>query len=662
MPRRRSSASDRIACRSSASCSATWSPRRARAPRSIATSCCRSSRGQRPRIATRAGDVLDALVDARLLTSYELPAIEGETTGRRRIEIVHESLLTAWPRLVRWQTQDQDGAQLRDQFRQAARLWEERGKPEDLLWTGTSFREYELWRERYAGTLSASEDTFARAMTTRTLAPPAPAPSRRFGCRHCRARRGDRHGRAVAAKRTRARGGHHRRPPRRGATAVRAGSARDRAASAPRWPTRWRASSGTTTPTCGALPCAPCGGARPPSSLARTDSAWAGPTSLTFSSDGDWLAGVNDQDRRCPLVDERRFDAREIPAAGQPRAISRGAILRADGRSFVVTMSDSIRIHALDPGQRDPADQRDIPLGTRSRRVGRHRRLCRANARRARAAPDQVLLRCRTVRPKPRVASGRRRRERRGLRYRSGRAQWLLGIHGGSLFEISINELERAQPRLVVRGADDPIVGFHAQLSMPRASTPGTSPEPGRVGRARPGHPSWTALRRACSIDSIGAQLDATDAGWPPPCRTRRWTSWTSTGPSGIDSLKLRSGGRPMAVAIDPSRFLAGRPGQPIPVALAPHASPSARPAGTRPSPSGPRRRSARQMDRRGGCGKRAPGDLAAAFGISATNPRPLTSVYRDRRHRSDGFTAWRSVGGGHDGRVVARPAGWPPA
>ena len=87
-----------------------------------------------------ASDVFDALVDARLLTSYELPATEGETSGRRRIEVIHESLLTAWPRLVRWQTQDQDGAQLRDQFRQAVRLWEERGKPDDLLWTGTSFR------------------------------------------------------------------------------------------------------------------------------------------------------------------------------------------------------------------------------------------------------------------------------------------------------------------------------------------------------------------------------------------------------------------------------------------------------------------------------------------------------------------------------------------
>jgi len=114
-----------------------------------------------------AAAVLDVLVDARLLTSYELPQAEGESAGHRRIEIIHESLLSQWPRLVRWLAQDEEGALLRDQLRQAARLWDERGRPEDLLWTGTSYREYELWRERYAGRLSAAEETFARAMTDR---------------------------------------------------------------------------------------------------------------------------------------------------------------------------------------------------------------------------------------------------------------------------------------------------------------------------------------------------------------------------------------------------------------------------------------------------------------------------------------------------------------
>ena len=115
-----------------------------------------------------AAEVLDALVDARLLTSYELPAQDDQGASGQRIEIIHESLLSNWPRLVRWRTQDADSAQLRDQLRQVARLWIERGRPEDLLWTGTSFTEYELWRERYVGGLSRDEEAFADAMADRS--------------------------------------------------------------------------------------------------------------------------------------------------------------------------------------------------------------------------------------------------------------------------------------------------------------------------------------------------------------------------------------------------------------------------------------------------------------------------------------------------------------
>ena len=122
-----------------------------------------------------AEEVLGELIDARLLTSYEVAGAEndGGFLGRRpgtalgmthRVEIAHESLLRAWPRLVRWQTQDEDGALLRDQLRQAAHLWEEKGRTSDLLWTGTAFQEYELWRGRYAGALTALEEDFAKAM------------------------------------------------------------------------------------------------------------------------------------------------------------------------------------------------------------------------------------------------------------------------------------------------------------------------------------------------------------------------------------------------------------------------------------------------------------------------------------------------------------------
>ena len=108
--------------------------------------------------------VLDALIDARLLTSYEVHGTEAEER-RTRVEIIHESLLSNWPRLVRWRTQDADSAQLRDQLRQAAQSWAKRDKPTDLLWSGTSYQEFELWRQRYPGGLTEAEEEFAHAMT-----------------------------------------------------------------------------------------------------------------------------------------------------------------------------------------------------------------------------------------------------------------------------------------------------------------------------------------------------------------------------------------------------------------------------------------------------------------------------------------------------------------
>ncbi|MEJ2084597.1 MAG: hypothetical protein P8Y44_02830 [Acidobacteriota bacterium] len=114
-----------------------------------------------------AATVLDALIDARLLTAYEELAVDEDHEPGQRIEIIHESLLSNWPRLVRWRTQDADSAQLKDQLRQAAQMWIERGRPTDLLWTGTSYKEYELWRERYEGGLSESEEIFAGAMKSK---------------------------------------------------------------------------------------------------------------------------------------------------------------------------------------------------------------------------------------------------------------------------------------------------------------------------------------------------------------------------------------------------------------------------------------------------------------------------------------------------------------
>jgi DNA-binding winged helix-turn-helix (wHTH) protein/WD40 repeat protein len=110
-----------------------------------------------------AAGVLGRLVDARLLTSFQHDDLDRD--GGRRVEVAHESLLTSWPRLVGWRTQDADSARLRDELRQAARTWHERGQSDDLLWTGSAYQDFVVWRERYPGGLSDTEEAFGEAMT-----------------------------------------------------------------------------------------------------------------------------------------------------------------------------------------------------------------------------------------------------------------------------------------------------------------------------------------------------------------------------------------------------------------------------------------------------------------------------------------------------------------
>ncbi|MEW6733363.1 MAG: protein kinase [Acidobacteriota bacterium] len=100
--------------------------------------------------------VVEKLIGARLLA-----ASEGEN-GVERVEVVHEALLSAWPRLVKWRREDSEGARMRDQLRSAVRQWEERNRPQGLLWRDEALAEYQLWRSRYTGKLTESEEAFGQ--------------------------------------------------------------------------------------------------------------------------------------------------------------------------------------------------------------------------------------------------------------------------------------------------------------------------------------------------------------------------------------------------------------------------------------------------------------------------------------------------------------------
>ncbi|MFN0246447.1 MAG: protein kinase domain-containing protein [Kofleriaceae bacterium] len=107
--------------------------------------------------------VIEKLITARLLS-----ASEG-VGGVDRVEVVHEALLSAWPRLIEWRREDAEGARLRDQLRAAARQWEERGRPRGLLWRDEALTEYQLWRVRHGGQLMAVELEFGDASAREAL-------------------------------------------------------------------------------------------------------------------------------------------------------------------------------------------------------------------------------------------------------------------------------------------------------------------------------------------------------------------------------------------------------------------------------------------------------------------------------------------------------------
>jgi len=101
--------------------------------------------------------VVNTLVNARLLVASE--------TGDRddRIEIIHEALIVMWPRLVGWLREDAETARLRDALRASARQWHERNRPVGLLWRAEALAEYTLWRRRFRGLLTETEQSFAEA-------------------------------------------------------------------------------------------------------------------------------------------------------------------------------------------------------------------------------------------------------------------------------------------------------------------------------------------------------------------------------------------------------------------------------------------------------------------------------------------------------------------
>jgi WD40 repeat protein len=104
-------------------------------------------------------EVIEACIAGRLITA-------GETT----LEISHEAMLTAWPRLHDWVLADVDAARLQTRIAQAAQVWQENDRDPDLLLRGGPLQDAEELSQATSTssrTLTASESEYVQASAER---------------------------------------------------------------------------------------------------------------------------------------------------------------------------------------------------------------------------------------------------------------------------------------------------------------------------------------------------------------------------------------------------------------------------------------------------------------------------------------------------------------
>ncbi|TFV91552.1 hypothetical protein E4P40_05860 [Blastococcus sp. CT_GayMR20] len=101
--------------------------------------------------------VVDAFVGRRLLS------VDGDV-----LDVVHESLLSAWPRLARWLEDDAAGRAVRRHLVPAAREWERGGEPQDELYRGARLGAALDWAAGADGELAPVEQRFLTASKERS--------------------------------------------------------------------------------------------------------------------------------------------------------------------------------------------------------------------------------------------------------------------------------------------------------------------------------------------------------------------------------------------------------------------------------------------------------------------------------------------------------------
>lgn len=99
--------------------------------------------------------VIETLVTHRLLTLTS-----------SHVEVAHEALLSAWPRLTRWLDDDAAGRAVRRHLAPAAREWHRQGRPDDELYRGARLEAAAQWMADPEADPSPTEREFVQAGVT----------------------------------------------------------------------------------------------------------------------------------------------------------------------------------------------------------------------------------------------------------------------------------------------------------------------------------------------------------------------------------------------------------------------------------------------------------------------------------------------------------------
>jgi WD40 repeat protein len=109
-----------------------------------------------PQAATERG-VLTALIQARLLTT------DTGADGSDTVTISHEALLTAWPKLHEWLSQDRAGQRTHRDLSDAARAWQAQRRDPSSLFGGTRLAVAREWAAGHHADLNPDERDFLAA-------------------------------------------------------------------------------------------------------------------------------------------------------------------------------------------------------------------------------------------------------------------------------------------------------------------------------------------------------------------------------------------------------------------------------------------------------------------------------------------------------------------